>query len=303
MAFYGRKEYWDERYTRYVFHDSPELLILRDVFDPFDILLTNHSRALPLPRCSLNSATEPYEWYQSYHGICHLLTPFHLTASHGVDPANPRRIVETFGSPSRQGDVQPLSSHHQRHQQALIPCRKDCRVLVVGCGNSRLADDMVRDGWTGGIVGVDWSPVVIGQMEAKYTPEYLGRMVMDEAKRHGRDASDDAHSFPLMEFLCANVLEGLPFDDGSFDLILCKGSFDAMVSSSASNARLLNQECFRLLHPGHGSMVIITHGNPESRIVFFENPQDEWWSEVGIHTIAKPTMDRRHLIENHDGTK
>ena len=215
----------------------------------------------------------------------------------GVNPANPRRILETVGSSTRQGGGLPLSNH-QQHQQAHIPPRKDCRVLVVGCGNSRLAEDMVRDGWTGGIVGVDWSSVVIGQMEAKYSPAYLARMTIDE-----RNASHRTHSHPLMEFCCANVLEGLPFVDGSFDLIVCKGSFDAMISSSPSNARLLNQECHRLLQPKHGSMVIITHGNPESRIVFLENPKEEWWSEIGIHTIAKPTNDRRHVIENHDGTK
>ncbi|KAI2507251.1 methyltransferase [Fragilaria crotonensis] len=230
MAFYGKKEYWDERYTR---------------------------------------ATEPYEWYQSYHGICHLLTPFHLTASTGVNPAKPRRILETFASSSqRQGDT-PSFSHQHDQQQAHIPPRKDCRVLVVGCGNSRLAEDMVRDGWTGGIVGVDWSPVVIDQMEAKYSPEYLQRILMDESMRHGRNASNRSCSHPLLEFHCANVLECLPFNDGTFDLILCKGSFDAV-------------------------RVVLS---------FFENPNDEWWSEVGIHTLAKPITDPRRLLENLDGPK
>jgi SAM-dependent methyltransferase len=221
----------------------------------------------------------------------------------GVDPAKPRRILEAFGTSSQRQGEMPSVSHQQHQQQTHIPPRKDCRILVVGCGNSRLAEDMVRDGWTGGIVGVDWSPIVIDQMEAMYSPEYLQRILMNESMRHGRNASNQSGSFPLLEFRCANVLEGLPFDDGTFDLILCKGVFDAVISSSASNARLLNQECHRLLQSNHGSMVIITHGNPESRIVFFENPNDEWWSEVGIHTLAKPITDRRHLIENLDGSK
>jgi hypothetical protein len=68
------------------------------------------------------------------------------------------------------------------------------------------------------------------------------------------------------------------------------GSFDAIITNAAADARLLNQECHRLLKGTHGVMVVITHGNPESRLIFFENPDDEWWSDVGIHTILEVTQ-------------
>lgn len=246
-----------------------------------------------------HSATEPYEWYQSYHGIRHLLTPFHLSASQGMNPAKPRRILEA---------LVPRLATSQEH----FPSRNSCRILVLGCGNSRLPEDMIRDGWTGGIVCVDWSNIVIQQMEAKYSPQYLDRLnptsEVFRTRQVGkapatRNNQEPPHPHPLLEFQCADVIQGLDYDDATFDLIICKGSFDAMITNAAANARLLNQECHRLLKGTHGVMVVITHGNPESRLVFFENPEDEWWSDVGIHTILKAPKDRRHLMENKDGSR
>lgn len=259
MAFYGKKEYWDERYTL---------------------------------------ATEPYEWYQSYHGIRHLLTPFHLSASQGMNPAKPRRILEA---------LIPRLSATQEH----FPSRNKCRILVLGCGNSRLPEDMIRDGWTGGIVCVDWSHIVIQQMKAKYSPQYLDRINPTQEvfrPRQGgmaatRGNQEPADQHPLLEFQCADLLQGLDFDDATFDLVICKGSFDAIITNAAADARLLNQECHRLLKGTHGVMVVITHGNPESRLIFFENPDDEWWSDVGIHTILKSPKDQRHLMESKDSSR
>ena len=217
-----------------------------------------------------------------------------------MNPANPRRILEA---------LIPRLAKTQEH----FPSRDSCRILMLGCGNSRLPEDMIRDGWTGGIVCVDWSNIVIQQMEAKYSLQYLDRIVASDEVIHKRHESNKAgaknnlqeppNHHPLLEFQCADILQGLDYDDATFDLVICKGSFDAIITSAAANARLLNQECHRLLKGTHGVMVIITHGNPESRLVFFENPDDEWWSDVGIHTILKSPTDRNHLMENKDGSR
>jgi SAM-dependent methyltransferase len=211
-----------------------------------------------------------------------------------MNPANPRRILE-----ANDRDYVARSFN----QKFAFPHRKDCRVLIVGCGNSRLGEDMIRDGWTGGIVCVDWSSVVIGQMKAKYNDGMLFKLV--DATNTGRKANETQATRPkLMEFVCADVVEGLSFQDGAFDLIICKGCFDTLVTGSGSgaNARKLNTECHRLLNIDYGALVVVTHGNPESRIVFFENKEDEWWSGVGIHNIAKPKTERRHLLDR-DGSK
>ena len=40
-------------------------------------------------------------------------------------------------------------------------CARDAPVLVPGCGNSRLSEDMVDDGYDGGIANIDISRTVI----------------------------------------------------------------------------------------------------------------------------------------------
>ena len=45
--------------------------------------------------------------------------------------------------------------------------RKDDNILMVGCGNSRLSEDMFDDGFTT-LTNIDVSRVVIDQMAARY---------------------------------------------------------------------------------------------------------------------------------------
>ena len=53
------------------------------------------------------------------------------------------------------------------HLPFFQPSRANSKILVLGCGNSNLSEDVLRDGWTGGITNVDFSEVVIEQMKAK----------------------------------------------------------------------------------------------------------------------------------------
>lgn len=45
--------------------------------------------------------------------------------------------------------------------------RKDDNILMVGCGNSRLSEDMFDDGFTT-LTNIDVSRVVVDQMAARY---------------------------------------------------------------------------------------------------------------------------------------
>ena len=154
-----------------------------------------------------------------------------------------------------------------------FPPRESCRVLILGCGNSNFAGDMVLDGWKGKITNIDFSAVVIEQMKTRF----------------GSDFCDKFHC-PQMEFVCADVAEGLPFDDESFDLVICKGTFDAILCSSGSvaNAKRIVSECSRVLVKGHGIFFLVTHGNPDSRVVFLEHDNDVsyYWQEVTYHPVG-----------------
>lgn len=163
---------------------------------------------------------------------------------------------------------------------------------------------MLRDNWGARIVNVDYSSVVIDQMKEKYNADFYdplkapfnksGKMPAIAESWEERDpVSPDEEPRVKMEFLCADITEELPFEDGSFDLIMCKGTLDSVLCGcgSVANVKRMMQECCRLLDD-HGAMVVVSYGNPDSRIVFFENEGNEWWEKVGVHKVPQ-TQDVR----------
>ncbi|RQO95584.1 hypothetical protein POPTR_009G055600v4 [Populus trichocarpa] len=116
------------------------------------------------------------------------------------------------------------------------------RVLMVGCGNARMSEDMVEDGYEN-ITNIDISSVAIDIMRRKYEHVHqLNYMEMD-----ARD----------MSF----------FPDKSFDAVVDKGTLDSLMCGSdapISSVRMLG-EVSRLLKPG-GIYMLITYGDPKVRM-------------------------------------
>jgi ubiquinone/menaquinone biosynthesis C-methylase UbiE len=121
------------------------------------------------------------------------------------------------------------------------------------------------EGWLGPMMNVDFSQVVVDQMKERYQEQ--------------------------MDFLCHDMTTGLPFEDESFDLIICKGSFDALLCSAGSvaNIRRLVQESVRCLMCGHGVFFVVTHGNPDSRLEALEHENDiaYHWDGVSVHRVER----------------
>jgi RAT1-interacting protein len=155
-----------------------------------------------------------------------------------------------------------------------FPTYETCRVLILGCGNSTFEEDMRNDGWYGDIVNVDFSSVVIDQMKKKYAG-----IIHDDEQQQG------------LKFICADITEGLPFEDNSFDLIICKGTLDAILCSTGSTicAKNVISECVRVLADGHGCLFLVSYGNPDSRVEFLEhdNELSHYWKEVSIHAVRR----------------
>ncbi len=78
---------------------------------------------------------------------------------------------------------------------------KEDKILMVGCGNSKLSDQMYQNGYQN-IVNIDISPTVIEQMKGKFP--YMVWEVMDATK--------------------------MTYPDGDFDVIIDKGTLDALIS-------------------------------------------------------------------------
>lgn len=156
-----------------------------------------------------------------------------------------------------------------------FPTRSQCRTLILGSGNSTLGEDMLRDGWTGRLVNLDFSDIVVSQMKQKYDDSFYQGLPLSDGKR--------------MEFVCADMTERLPFENESFDLIICKASFDAALSGSKANIRSVVGEIHRLLAYGHGIFFLVTNGNPDSRLEYLEYKSElsHYWQGVSVNFLPK----------------
>jgi EEF1A lysine methyltransferase 4 len=186
------------------------------------------------------------------------------------------------------GTLQKASYHQHRLTSdgstppGPVPCfpsYENCRVLILGCGNSTLAEEMRNDEWYGEIVNVDFSPVVIEQMKKRYSQSGL------EAK----DMEELGHT---MKFICGDITEGLPFENESFDLIICKGTFDAILCGVGSiDIKTVVAECARVLASGYGCFFVVSFSNPDCRVEFLEhqNQLKYYWHDVSYVALPRPS--------------
>lgn len=97
---------------------------------------------------------------------------------------------------------------------------------------------------------------------------------------------DDA----VLDFQCADITKTLDYPMGSFDLIVCKGTIDAVLCGGRAGALSMIKECARLLAPGHGIFFVVTNGNPDNRLEYLEHNntltgEEAYWRGVSVHTV------------------
>ncbi|KIM44617.1 hypothetical protein M413DRAFT_442578 [Hebeloma cylindrosporum] len=134
------------------------------------------------------------------------------------------------------------------HLHGLIP-EKSSRILMLGCGNSKLSEDMWEDGYRN-IVNIDYSGILIEQMQ----------------KRHSQCR-------PEMEWREMDVRD-LAFEDESFDVAIDKGTMDAMMTTKGDvwdpphqvihDCNKEVDETLRVLRKG-GVFIYLTFGQPHFR--------------------------------------
>jgi RAT1-interacting protein len=124
------------------------------------------------------------------------------------------------------------------------------RALNIGCGNSPMATDALSD--FEHIVNIDISSVVIKQM------------------------TDTFGSLPNVEFLVMDCM-ALSFDADAFDVVLDKGTLDALFcgSNAMSDVSKTLREVHRVLRPG-GVFIDVTYGRPPSRLPVFRDGGLSW---------------------------
>ena len=113
-------------------------------------------------------------------------------------------------------------------------------ILNIGCGNSKLSEEMYEDGYTT-ISNVDISDIVIDQMQEYYKEK-----------------------IPSLKFLKADIRNMKEhFEDATFDVVIDKGTLDSILcgDSSGPNSIKALHEIYRVLKP-NGVYICVTYGLP-----------------------------------------
>ena len=143
-------------------------------------------------------------------------------------------------------------------------------ILVVGCGNSKMSEALVDDGFNS-IVNVDWSKTVVDQMNEYY-----------------------ATRMPDLKFVAADVRNMQEvFEAGTFDAVIDKACFDAVLCGdySGPNSKLFLSEIDRVLKYD-GVYISVSYGVPDNRAKYFaprNGPGYKWGNQVTTHRVAKLT--------------
>ncbi|XP_044488258.1 EEF1A lysine methyltransferase 4-like [Mangifera indica] len=140
------------------------------------------------------------------------------------------------------------------------------RVLMVGCGNALMSEDMVKDGYED-IMNIDISAVAIETMKRKY--EYI----------------------PQLKYMQMDVRDMSFFPDNSFDSVIDKGTLDSLMcglDAPISAAQMLG-EVSRLLKPG-GIYMLITYGDPKVRMIHLNRLVYNW--KILLYIIPRPGFER-----------
>ncbi|XP_010523660.1 PREDICTED: methyltransferase-like protein 13 isoform X1 [Tarenaya hassleriana] len=140
------------------------------------------------------------------------------------------------------------------------------RVLMVGCGNSLMSEDMVKDGYED-IMNIDISSVAIELMRTKYA--YV----------------------PQLKYMQMDVRDMSFFPDESFDSVIDKGTLDSLMCGNdapLSAARMLG-EVSRLIKPG-GTYMLVTYGDPKVRMPHLTRPVYNW--KTSLYIIPRPGFQR-----------
>ena len=142
--------------------------------------------------------------------------------------------------------------------------KREDLILMAGCGNSRMTEEMFEDGYTS-ITNVDISRVVIDQMVERYKDK------------------------PTLQWQQMNVT-ALDFPDETFDVVIAKATVDAILCGEGSTANIAKMcsEITRVLRPT-GVFIIISYGVPDNRLNYVDKEDIYSWT-VTTHTVAKPTV-------------
>jgi EEF1A lysine methyltransferase 4 len=127
----------------------------------------------------------------------------------------------------------------------------DGKILILGCGNAELGEEMYQDGYIN-IENIDISAVVIQQMK-------------------DRNIEKPGMNWSVMD------VRDLKFPSNYFDLAIDKSTIDALLCGDKAyiNVAKMTKEVQRVLKVG-GAYMVISYGIPETRLDHFQWKHLHW---------------------------
>ena len=152
--------------------------------------------------------------------------------------------------------------------------QKDYKILNIGCGNSRMSEEMYEEGYET-ITNMDISFSVVKSMEEEYKEKC-----------------------PNMNFKVLDVRSMPEVESDSYDWVIDKGTLDTVLCGFASgvNSKETLAEINRVLVNG-GVYICISYGTEEERRPYFEKSD---FKLQNVHSIAKQTISTSSIVDNAD---
>ena len=151
------------------------------------------------------------------------------------------------------GDYELFKNLIHRHVQD-----KCSKILMVGCGNSQLSEQMFQDGYQN-IISTDISEVCIENQQK---------------------------AFPHLTWKVADIKNLKDFEDGTFDIVIKKATLDALLVGEKSQWDPSEEaeegignclsEISRVLKPQNGRFLSLTFAQPHFRTPFYAKTKYEW---------------------------
>ncbi|KAB0360229.1 hypothetical protein FD754_004385 [Muntiacus muntjak] len=184
-----------------------------------------------------------------------------------------RSLWDKLHAQPRQGSVRTFDWFfgYEEAQGLLLPllekARAACpaRVLDVGCGTSSLCTGLyTKCPHPVDVLGVDFSPVAVAHMNS----------LLEGGQ--GQAPLCPGHPDSSLHFVRADGQNLQPVaSSGSFQLVLDKGTWDAVARGGLPGAYQLLAECLRVLSP-QGTLIQFSDEDPDSRLPCLEKGSQGW---------------------------
>lgn len=167
--------------------------------------------------------------------------------------------------------------HVQQQLNRIIPS-KDCRIVIIGCGNSPFSHDMYRDGYHN-IVNLDYSSTVIAAMQEKY------------------------RTTTTMEWRIMDMTDMSALDDSSFDVVIDKAAMDAILTNEKDvwyPHESMIQASYQIC--SHISRILKNDNNDEANTSTTNGDTTRSHSNGGIYlqiSFAQPHFRTKYLLGTH----